>query len=178
MGRVRANLIYAPALPTTLLHDGGHGGQIIGAAIEVHTALGPGLLESTYEACLVHELLERGMSVEQQKALPVAYKGIRVDCDYRIDLLMEQYLRVLRVLRGKGCSRFAPKTVSAYSCTLAPYASPAKTVAPHGAALQPGVPRRRRPAARRRDDPRGRPARAGPHPQPVRSAGARDRRRG
>src|SRR5919106_224916 len=89
MGRVRANFIYAPALPTTLLHDGGHGGQIIGAAIEVHTALGPGLLESTYEACLVHELLERGMSVERQKALPVAYKGIRVDCGYRIDLLVE-----------------------------------------------------------------------------------------
>ncbi len=64
--------------------------QIIGAAIEVHRALGPGLLESTYEACLVHELAERKLDTERQKALPVSYKGVRIDCGYRIDLLVER----------------------------------------------------------------------------------------
>ena len=63
--------------------------QIIAAAIDVHRELGPGLLESTYEACLVFELAERGLQVERQKALPVTYKGVRIDCGYRIDLLVE-----------------------------------------------------------------------------------------
>lgn len=62
---------------------------VIGAAIEVHRELGPGLLESTYEACLLHELIERGFSVERQKRLPVQYRGVRIDCGYRIDLLVE-----------------------------------------------------------------------------------------
>ena len=62
---------------------------VIGAAIEVHRELGPGLLESTYEACLLHELIERGFSVERQKRLPVRYRGVRIDCGYRIDLLVE-----------------------------------------------------------------------------------------
>jgi GxxExxY protein len=62
---------------------------IIGAAIEVHKELGPGLLESAYEACLVFELVQRGLKVEKQKELPVVYKGIRVDCGYRIDVLVE-----------------------------------------------------------------------------------------
>jgi GxxExxY protein len=62
---------------------------VIGAAIAVHRALGPGLLESTYEACLVHELSKRGFSVERQKALPVVYDGVHLDCGYRIDLLVE-----------------------------------------------------------------------------------------
>lgn len=62
---------------------------VIGAAIEVHRELGPGLLESTYEACLLHELIERGFSVERQKRLPVWYRGVRIDCGYRIDLLVE-----------------------------------------------------------------------------------------
>ena len=52
---------------------------VIGAAIEVHRELGPGLLESTYEACLMHELFERGLSVERQKRLPVQYLGVRID---------------------------------------------------------------------------------------------------
>ena len=64
--------------------------QIIGAAIEVHRSLGPGLLESTYEACLLYELAERKLYVERQKALPVVYKGVRIDCGYRIDLLVER----------------------------------------------------------------------------------------
>ena len=63
--------------------------DIIGAAIAVHRALGPGLLESTYEACLVYELVQRGLRVEQQKALPVCYQGVYLDCGYRIDLLVE-----------------------------------------------------------------------------------------
>ena len=63
-------------------------GQIIGAAIEVHKQLGPGLLESTYQACLCHELELRGISFECQKRLPLEYKGIKLDCGYRIDLLV------------------------------------------------------------------------------------------
>ena len=63
--------------------------QVIAAAIDVHRELGPGLLESTYEACLVFELAERGLRVERQKALPVTYKDVRIDCGYRIDLLVE-----------------------------------------------------------------------------------------
>jgi len=61
-------------------------GQILGAAIEVHKQLGPGLLESTYQACLCHELELRGILFECQKPLPLEYKGIRLECGYRIDL--------------------------------------------------------------------------------------------
>ena len=63
--------------------------QIIGAAIEVHRAVGPGLLESAYQACLYFELVSRGLSVERQKALPLAYKGVVLDCSYRMDLVVE-----------------------------------------------------------------------------------------
>ena len=63
--------------------------QIIGAAIEVHRHLGPGLLESTYEACLKYEMEQRGLQVEVQKALPVVYKEIELEQGYRIDLLVE-----------------------------------------------------------------------------------------
>jgi GxxExxY protein len=62
---------------------------IIGGAIAVHRALGPGLLESAYEACLGFELVDRGLTVERQKALPVKYRGVNLDCGYRIDLLVE-----------------------------------------------------------------------------------------
>jgi GxxExxY protein len=62
--------------------------EIIGAAIEVHRALGPGLLESTYETCLCHELELRGIQFERQKALPVVYKDVDLDCGYRLDLLV------------------------------------------------------------------------------------------
>jgi len=63
---------------------------IIGAAMSVHQELGPGLLESAYEACLAYELAECGLAVERQKALPVKYRGVKVDCGYRIDLLVEE----------------------------------------------------------------------------------------
>jgi GxxExxY protein len=65
---------------------------IIGAAIEVHRALGPGLLESAYEACLCHELHLRGISFERQVPLPVEYKGVKLDCGYRLDLIVERAL--------------------------------------------------------------------------------------
>ena len=68
--------------------------SIIGAAIEVHRELGPGLLESTYEACLAYELMERGLKVERQKTLPVKYRGVNLDCGYRIDLLVENLVIV------------------------------------------------------------------------------------
>ncbi len=67
---------------------------VIGAAIEVHRALGPGLLESAYEACLVHELVTLGFSVVRQVELPVEFKGLRVDAGYRIDLIVEGKLVV------------------------------------------------------------------------------------
>ena len=63
--------------------------QIIGAAIEVHRALGPGLLESAYETCLCHELSLRGVAFERQVSLPVEYKGVNLDCGYRMDLVVE-----------------------------------------------------------------------------------------
>ena len=63
-------------------------GEIIGAAIEVHSALGPGLLESAYEECLCRELHLRGLSFRRQVELPVEYKSVKLDCGYRIDILV------------------------------------------------------------------------------------------
>ncbi len=63
--------------------------KIIGAAIAVHRALGPGLLESAYEACLAYEFSKRGLRFERQKELPVVYHDVRLDCGYRIDFLVE-----------------------------------------------------------------------------------------
>ena len=60
-----------------------------GAAIEVHKALGPGLLESAYEECLCHELRLRELAFERQLSLPVAYKGVKLDCGYRVDVVVE-----------------------------------------------------------------------------------------
>ena len=62
---------------------------IIGAAIEVHRHLGPGLLESAYEECLARELELRGLAVERQVPLPLDYKGLRLDCGYRMDMVVE-----------------------------------------------------------------------------------------
>jgi len=64
-------------------------GSIVGAAIEVHRALGPGLLESAYQACLAHELTRKGLRIETEKPLRVAYRGVELDCAYRLDLLVE-----------------------------------------------------------------------------------------
>lgn len=67
---------------------------IIGSAIEVHRTLGPGLLESAYEECLAYELIKKGLSVKRQKATPVIYKEIKLDCGYRIDILVEDMVLV------------------------------------------------------------------------------------
>ena len=66
--------------------------RVIGCAIGVHRELGPGLLESTYEQCLAHELKLNRISFHRQHPLPVEYKGIRLDCGYRIDLLIDNEL--------------------------------------------------------------------------------------
>jgi len=63
--------------------------QVVDAAMKVHSVLGPGLLESAYEACLKHEIEKRGLGVQQQVALPVVYDGIKMDVGYRLDLLIE-----------------------------------------------------------------------------------------
>ena len=75
---------------------------IISAAITVHHELGPGLLESAYEACLAFELLDRGFLVERQKELPLVYRKQKLDCGYRIDLLIER----LVVVEVKSIERF------------------------------------------------------------------------
>lgn len=64
-------------------------GQVVDAAMKVHSALGPGLLESAYEACLVHELRKRGLAVRRRVSVPVIYDGCRIDLGYRIDVLVE-----------------------------------------------------------------------------------------
>lgn len=67
---------------------------IIGAAIEIHKALGPGLLESAYETCLCHELKLRSVAYARQLELPVTYKGVTMDCGYRLDIIVEQLVIV------------------------------------------------------------------------------------
>lgn len=68
--------------------------RVIGCALEVHKHLGPGLLESTYEQCLAHEFKLQGFLFKMQHPLPVEYKGIKLDCGYRIDLFVEDSLIV------------------------------------------------------------------------------------
>jgi len=77
---------------------------IIGAAIEVHKALSPGLLESAYEECLCHELSLRGVSFERQKTLSVEYKGTKLDCGYRLDIIVENII----ILELKSCEKIEP----------------------------------------------------------------------
>jgi len=66
--------------------------RVIGCALEVHRELGPGLLEAAYEQCLAHELKLNGIRFELQHPLPVEYKGVRLDCGYRVDVLVEDKL--------------------------------------------------------------------------------------
>jgi GxxExxY protein len=79
-------------------------GKIIGAAIEVHKTIGPGLLESAYEECICHELCLRGFSLERQKALNVFYKGVKLDCGYRLDVVVENKI----ILELKACEKIEP----------------------------------------------------------------------
>jgi GxxExxY protein len=77
---------------------------IIGCAIEVHRYLGPGLLESAYEECLAFELLKAGLKVDRQKPTPVVYKNIKLDCGYRIDILVEDIV----IIELKTVDEFNP----------------------------------------------------------------------
>ena len=77
---------------------------IIGCAIEVHKQLGPGLLESAYEECLSFELIRAGLQIERQKPVPVVYKDIKLDCGYRIDILVEKTV----VIELKSVDALAP----------------------------------------------------------------------
>lgn len=79
-------------------------GRIVAAAVEVHKALGPGLLESAYEECLCHELSLRHHSFERQRALPIIYKGKTLDCGYRLDIVVENLI----ILELKSCERIEP----------------------------------------------------------------------
>ena len=79
-------------------------GVVIGAAIEVHRVLGPGLLENAYEQCFCRELTLRNISIESQKPLPVSYKGIELDCGYRLDIVVPDKL----IIELKACERLLP----------------------------------------------------------------------
>ena len=79
-------------------------GQVIGAAIEVHKVLGPGLLESAYEECVSRELFLRKMSFKRQVPLSVEYKGVKLDCGYRLDIVVAGKL----ILELKACESLQP----------------------------------------------------------------------
>lgn len=79
-------------------------GQVIGAAIEVHKNIGPGLLESAYEKCLCRELEIQNIQYKSQVPVPIVYKGENLDCGYRLDLLVEDFL----VIELKACERIEP----------------------------------------------------------------------
>ena len=66
--------------------------KVIGLAMEVHTALGPGLLESAYKECLYHKIWKTGLSIEKEKPMPLVFEGVKLECGYRIDLLIENKL--------------------------------------------------------------------------------------
>lgn len=78
--------------------------RVIGAAMRVHQALGPGLLESAYEACLAFELADSGMKVVQQQPLPVVYRNVRLSCGYRLDFIVEDRV----IVEVKAISRLEP----------------------------------------------------------------------
>ena len=78
--------------------------QIVDAAIKVHRALGPGLLESAYQACLAHELRTRGLRVECEVLLPVVYDGLQIDAGYRIDMLVQDCV----IVENKAVEKLLP----------------------------------------------------------------------
>lgn len=79
-----------PAVDESNLIEGALTKEVIGAAIEVHRHLGPGLLESAYEVCMCHELAQRGVSFRRQVEIPVVYKGVSLDCGYKLDILVDE----------------------------------------------------------------------------------------
>jgi GxxExxY protein len=88
----------------SLTYESGLGERVIGLAIAVHRHLGPGLLESAYEECLCLELKEAGISHRRQVPLPIVYKGMRLDCGYRMDIVVEDEL----VIEIKAVERLLP----------------------------------------------------------------------
>jgi len=87
--------------------------KIIAAAIEVHRHLGPGMLESTYETCLAHELTLQGLQVQRQLSLPIEYKGMRIDSAYRLDLLVAAQV-VVEVKAVQAFERVHPAQLLTY----------------------------------------------------------------
>ena len=79
-------------------------GEVIGAAIDVHKTLGPGLLESAYEECLCREFELKGFPYEREKELPIKYKGVKLDCGYRLDIVVAKSL----ILEIKACETLLP----------------------------------------------------------------------
>ena len=90
--------------------------KVIGCAIEVHRALGPGLLESTSEHCLARELSVQGIGFQLQIPIPVEYKGVRLDCGYRVDVFVEQQLilelKAVEEVKGVRWPENLPSTAS------------------------------------------------------------------
>ncbi len=78
--------------------------RVIGLAIEVHRALGPGLLENAYEECLYYKIIQSGLKAEKQKAMPLVFEGVHLECGYRIDILVENSL----VIEVKSCDAIHP----------------------------------------------------------------------
>ena len=78
--------------------------KVIGLAIEVHRALGPGLLESAYEECLYYKIISSGLRAEKQRAMPLVFEGVHLECGYRIDILVENLL----VVEVKSCDAVHP----------------------------------------------------------------------
>lgn len=87
-----------------MIIEGEKTGLIIGAAIEVHRNLGPGLLESTYEECLIYELNKLGLSTQRQLELPIIYKGKALESKYRLDILVDNQI----IIELKSCKRLEP----------------------------------------------------------------------
>ena len=79
-------------------------GQVVSSAIKVHTALGPGLLESAYKACMAHDLRRRGLSIEVEVPMPIEFDGARIDVGYRLDLIVERQV----VVELKAVSKVLP----------------------------------------------------------------------
>jgi GxxExxY protein len=79
-------------------------GEIVDAAIKVHSALGPGLLENAYRCCMLHELTKRGLKVVPEMILPVIYDGVRIDVGYRLDLIVEDCV----IIEAKSVQKLIP----------------------------------------------------------------------
>ena len=92
----------------TVVADDALTGAVIGAAIAVHRGLGPGLLESSYRVCMAHELRLSGLTIEVERPIPVSHRGLKLDCGYRLDLLVEARL----IVELKSVQRLDPLHVA------------------------------------------------------------------